>query len=388
MKALFCHDHFYYTDDDLTLSKGQYHHTIWDRYLSHFESITVIGRDGGYVSRNEKNINISSGKNINFQLFNNINSFKGLIFKRYQLRHDIADLVSGHDVIILRGVSELGSLAYSEAKKQNKIIAFECVSCAFDELWFHGSLKAKIYSIFRFFQQKKWAKNSDAVIYVSQNFLQKRYPSNVNIIASASNVEVPKTAFLNINYDYKNNLKIGLIGTLKNKLKGVAIAIEAMQKLKSEGIDNIQLHILGPGDPVPFQKMIDDKLLQSNVFLDGIRTSGPNVWEWLRTCDLYIQPSFQEGVPRAMIEAMAQGLPCIGSDAGGVPELISSDWIFKRGNANMLAKKIKILTSDLSLMATEGQKNFVKAQEFENEKLSKIRFDFWKKVKEKAQSSI
>ena len=82
MKALFCHDHYYYSDGNKILSKGQYANTIWQRYLIHFDSLTVIGRNGGQGNSQEKNINISSAPNVTFQLFKNINSIRGILFSR------------------------------------------------------------------------------------------------------------------------------------------------------------------------------------------------------------------------------------------------------------------------------------------------------------------
>jgi len=308
MKALFCHDHYYYRDGDITLSRGQYDASVWDRYLNHFEDLTVIGRDGGQADRHEKGINQSSRDRVSFKFFPNISSLKNKIFGNKNIQKSIAELVAVHDVIILRGTSELGALAFSEAKRQGKFVAMEVVSCAFDELWFYGSLKAKLYAPYRFFKQRQLVKKSDAVIYVSQDFLQK------------------------------------------------------------------------PGDPEPFQKIIDEKGLSNRVFLDGIRQSGEGVWQWLRDMDLYVQPSFQEGVPRATIEAMAQGLPVIGSNAGGIPELIDDKWIVPRGNANALADKIKLMVSDIETMKSQGTQNFKTAQNYEHEKLSMVRNDFWGSV--------
>ncbi|BAY62771.1 group 1 glycosyl transferase [Calothrix brevissima NIES-22] len=47
------------------------------------------------------------------------------------------------------------------------------------------------------------------------------------------------------------------------------------------------------------------------------------VAEYLRLCDVYLQPSLWEGMPNALLEAMACGCSCIASDAGGIPEVIT-----------------------------------------------------------------
>ena len=387
MKALFVHDHFYYRDGGHVLSHGQYHHSVWHRYLNHFDHVTVIGRDGGTGNMNEKGVNIASCDHISFELFHNTNSIKGLLSGRRDIRERINTLIAAHDVVILRGISELGIMAFHAAKAQDKYVAFEIVSCAFDELWFHGSIKAKIYSLYRFFKQRQMARRASAVIYVSQEFLQRRYPTKAPLIARASNVQIPDTAFVQKTGMPTAPFKIGMIGTLKNRLKGAHTAIEAAEFLKGQGVGGLTIHILGPGDPAPVERMIRDKGLQDSVFLDGIRQSGEDVWQWLRDLDLYIQPSFQEGVPRATIEAMAQGLPVIGSDAGGLPELLDREWIVKRGDAPALAMAIKRMIDNPAMMMEQGKRNFAEAQKYHHEKLSAIRHDFWSTVKQAAQSS-
>ena len=65
------------------------------------------------------------------------------------------------------------------------------------------------------------------------------------------------------------------------------------------------------------------------------------------TLDLYIQPSNTEGLPRALIEAMSRGCPCVGSDAGGIPELLASPCIFKKKNIGDLIKTIQYVIENM-----------------------------------------
>ena len=378
MKALFCHDHYYYHDGSDVRSQGQYHHSVWERYLVHFEDLTVIGRDGGALNDTQGS-NISSRDGVTFELFPNANSLKGILSERKKTRSQVRDLVNTHDVIILRGISELGTLAFFEAKRQGKTVAVEVVADAWDEIWNHGSLKAKLYAPYRYLMARYQIAKADAVIYVSQSALQFSYPSKANVQVAASNVQIEKSAFYKKTDAPSAPFQIGMIGTLKNKLKGVHIAIDACRILKDEGID-FTFHILGPGDPAPYQLMVNEAGLQNHVTFDGIRESGTPVYEWLRDLDLYIQPSLQEGVPRAMIEAMAQSLPCIGTNVGGTSELLNERWIIKPGDAQALASTITTMLADPKMMRDEGLKNHARAMDYEHAKLQKIRNDFWGRV--------
>lgn len=59
------------------------------------------------------------------------------------------------------------------------------------------------------------------------------------------------------------------------------------------------------------------------------------IFEWLDTIDIYIQPSYQEGLCRSVVEAMSRACPVICSDACGERELANEKFIFKRGDASV-----------------------------------------------------
>jgi glycosyltransferase involved in cell wall biosynthesis len=381
MKALFCHDHHYYKQGNVTLSKGQYHNSVWQRYLDHFESLTVVGREGGTFYGDIKALNTASRDNVSFDLMPDTNSLSGIVLKRKKVKESIRLLVADHDIIILRGISEIGSLAYKEAKRQGKFIAMEMVACAWDELWYHGSIKAKLYAPYRFLKGRMMAKNADAIIYVSQKFLQNRYPSNASIQAAASNVQIDANSMENYTNTNNKLFKIGLIGTLKNKLKGVHVVIQAAAILRQRGIKDFAFHILGPGDPnaapCHFAAQAEKSNVSDLIHFDGLRPSGSPVIQWIRQMDLYIQPSFQEGVPRATIESMAQGRPVIGSTAGGIAELLDETCIVPRGNATALADKIEWMMENSDIRSHHSERNFNYAKNFTMDCLVPIRLEFW-----------
>jgi hypothetical protein len=83
-----------------------------------------------------------------------------------------------------------------------------------------------------------------------------------------------------------------------------------------------------------------------------------------------------------MIEAMARGLPCIGSAVGGIPDLLGSEELVPRGDATALARKIKQISMDPERMNRLSGENLAKAREYHDSILSSRRRQFFTHVQE------
>ncbi len=79
----------------------------------------------------------------------------------------------------------------------------------------------------------------------------------------------------------------------------------------------------------------------ARVIVTGHLDSPERVAQHLKLCDVYLQPSLWEGMPNALMEAMACGCGCIGSDAGGIPEVIEhgvTGFVIARSQLHHLGK--------------------------------------------------
>ena len=127
----------------------------------------------------------------------------------------------------------------------------------------------------------------------------------------------------------------------------------------------IEYRVIGVGDKKDIEKCIIDNDVRNSVVIQGT-IPHDKVFSWLDSLDVFIQPSRTEGLPRALIEAMSRGLPCIGSNVGGIPELLDERYIFdvKHNSVKTIANLIK------ELSITENQKiqairNFNRAKDFQ-----------------------
>jgi glycosyltransferase involved in cell wall biosynthesis len=79
------------------------------------------------------------------------------------------------------------------------------------------------------------------------------------------------------------------------------------------------------------------------VIVTGHLPNPETVADHLRLCDVYLQPSLWEGMPNALLEAMACGCCCIASDAGGIPEMIShgeNGFLLSRSHLHKLGEAV------------------------------------------------
>lgn len=115
-----------------------------------------------------------------------------------------------------------------------------------------------------------------------------------------------------------NAVVAGMVAIVREK-KGHEDLIAAVRPMLAERPD---LHVVMAGDGVWFEKIksiVAGLGLSQRIHLLGFRKDVTNV---LRGCDLFVLPTHQEALGQSFIEAMAVGLPVIGTRVDGVPELI------------------------------------------------------------------
>ena len=87
-----------------------------------------------------------------------------------------------------------------------------------------------------------------------------------------------------------------------------------------------------------------------------------------------------EGLPRALIEAMAAGLPCIGTRVGGIPELLDDEALVAPGDAEALAARIRAFLDDAGLFERQAARNLREASIYAAPRLQRLRDGFLQAV--------
>jgi len=298
----------------------------------------------------------------------------------------IKKAVLEHDCLIARLPSSAGYTAVRYAKKYHKSYLIEVVGCTWDALWNH-SYKGKVLALPRYFDMKKSIKDAPYVIYVTNEFLQKRYPTKGKSIG-CSDVVLPNISENVLDtrlekIEQKRDDKPIILGTtaaIDVRYKGQEYVIKAISRLNKEG-HNFEYYLAGGGDDSYLKNLAEKYDIINKVKFLG---SLPHemVFRYLDDIDIYIQPSKQEGLPRALIEAMSRGCPALGSTTGGIPELLNSDFIFHNGSVDEICKLLKMMNRNV--MVKEAIRSFDKAKEYNKDLLNKKRNLFYLSFRESA----
>ena len=100
--------------------------------------------------------------------------------------------------------------------------------------------------------------------------------------------------------------------------------------------------------------------------------------QWLDHIDVYLQPSFKEGLPRALVEAMSRGCPAIGSRCAGIPELLPQDCLIEPGEVGALSGQLLRAANDATWRAAQALRNWTEAKTYSRAVLEAQRSAFWK----------
>lgn len=333
MNVLFCHDGPLSCDESHGYYSIAFHDRLMARYaevLGNISIVTRVDRSGASVYNESNKLTAERYPVIEYP---NYLTLKGIFADKRSSNRQLEEAIKSCDGLIIRLPSFLGSKCVDIARKYQKPYMLELVGCPWDSLWNHG-LSGKLLAPWLYFKTKAQVRRATDVLYVTNEFLQRRYPTQGRQVG-CSDVELQPPAALAQRSIPNEKLRLGTLGVIDLKYKGHATVIEAMGRLRKMGCD-MEYQIVGPGD----RSALERCALEHGV-ADRVVFTGPmdhdQIFSWLDTVDIYIQPSLTEGMPRALIEAMSRGCPCIGSNAGGMPELLEPQYIFPKGNAARLA---------------------------------------------------
>ena len=179
-------------------------------------------------------------------------------------------------------------------------------------------------------------------------------------------------------------IEFALIGRIKPSVKGHYIVVDAVTKLLSKYSN---FHVTFWGNTVSGQEYMIDELtatVRSSGLNDFIafKPFTKNINEIYKHTDVTIVPSVvPDSLPTTAIESIARGIPVIGSDIGGIPEIIGDStegYIFDSGDADALASAMERIICNPSILQTMSENAVKKYKQFFSEE--KFRLNILKEV--------
>jgi glycosyl transferase family 1 len=168
-------------------------------------------------------------------------------------------------------------------------------------------------------------------------------------------------------------LRLLWVGRVEN-VKGLPVLLEAVSRLRSGG-RAVHLELVGGGDPDVMESlraMVSRLSLQGAVELTGPVPHGPELFARYRGSDVFVIPSLSEGMPKVVPEALAHGLPVVGTCVGSLPQLIDEriGMVVAPGDPDALADAILQLFEDPERLAKMSRVARERGADFSADRLS------------------
>lgn len=244
-------------------------------------------------------------------------------------------------------------------------------------------IMAKFFTTHLFVQSKE-----DTDLAIQKKFLPEQkidYIGNgIDVIDKFNNKNYSLQKIKQIKSQFQisdGEIVISFIGRLVEE-KGIIDLLEAF-----EIVDNIKMKLLIIGDLAPGErdietiKKIEKYKKNSNIIFTGRRE---DINDLLIISDIYCLPSYREGMPRSIIEAMAMGNAIVATDIRGCREQVvhnSNGYIVPLRSPVIIAEKINFLAENPEILRSFQRKSIsIAAKKYNEDKIVKFQISKFKKI--------
>ncbi|MEZ4869481.1 MAG: glycosyltransferase [Caldilineaceae bacterium] len=346
------------TPDGAVWSTAQCAYDFWARYLQVFDGVDVVARVKDVGSVPERWVRVD-GDGVRVTPIPTYIGPRQYVLQSVAIRKALSTSINPASALILRLPSMVASSIPAHIFKNGRPYGVEVVANPTD-VFASGASRHPLRAFFRWYFARELARfcaNAVAVTYVSSRVLPVQYPANGNGLSCVlTDAELGNEAFVSEARTFgalPKPLRLVTVGSLQQPYKGVDLLIQAAHQLTQAGVD-VHVTVVGEGQ---YRSALEQQAralgLGECICFTGQLPSGQAVRNELDKADLFVLASRAEALGRALLEAMARGLPCIGSDVGGIPELLSTDNLVPPGSSTALANKIfEYATSPAKLNAS------------------------------------
>ena len=368
---------------------------FWTRYLDEFNQVSIVAREER-LDAPRAGMQQVDGPGVQLRGVPHYLGSRDFILRWRGVRSAVRPLVDEPDALILRLGSLLALGVQRALLKSGRPYGVEVVGDPWDT-FAPGVIDTPLRSLVRRIltrSQQRLCASAAGAAYVTEKSLQQRYPCSRDEWA-VSDVELEErssftTHYSSIELSYPDfaahprvlpaagPLKVVTVGSLAQRYKGVDVLIRAVGALNALGRP-CDLTVIGDGRYRAELEALAGSLDLPVRFTSQLKR--PQVMAELDSSNLFVLASRTEGLPRAVIEAMARGLPCVGTHVGGIPELLDRRALCEPGSVESLVDcMLAIMTGRVDGNALAAQ-NLKKAHEFRADVLRARRREFYRRVR-------
>jgi glycosyltransferase involved in cell wall biosynthesis len=401
MKVLIATECRYFREaDGVFYAQGAVNHRFLKRYSEVFEEVVLVARFSNNSSKFDARERVyADGDKISLVPLPDYSGLWEYLRESFKVRARIRDAVRSADAAILRVPGQIGTLAWKELRKESRPFCLEVVGDPWD-VFSPASFRSFARPLMRrisVYNLRAQCKEALGVAYVTKSALQLHYPAG-GWTTHYSSVYLPSEAFITaqqlrermvrVENFTKNRFRpwrLVFVGGMNQLYKAPHVILKAAAISIKKGMD-LEVIMIGDGRyRSQLEKQAHQLGVAESVHFLGRLPAGAPVREQLDNAELFVLPSRTEGLPRAMIEAMARGLPCIGSAVGGIPELLEKNDMVPPGDITALADKICEILVDTKRMIRMSAQNQVKAKEYCEGVLRGRRIAFYEHLKKETE---
>jgi phosphatidylinositol alpha-1,6-mannosyltransferase len=389
MRLLIATDHAFFRYQEAVFDTYCFDEAFFADYCRVFEEVIVISRMS-HVEQLPKGAFHSDGSGVDFIDVPNVRRLKWFLAAGVISRPMIGSAIEHCDALIARVPSELGWISCNLAGARGKPFMVEVIGDP-KETWLSSGrgLPYRFIAWIESLRLKKICRMAGVASYVNRSYLPREYPvSDKATFDCISSIRLSDESLLSPRmYQPRSGpLELLQVGRLEPR-KRCADSIKACSIAIGRGVP-VRLHFAGEGpDLGMLEGLVSDLKLQSDIIFHGHISARGELNRLIDSCDVFIMPTASEGLPRSMLEAMARGLPAIGSLTPGVDELLRKSDSFEVGDVQAIASLIEALARAPERLSEMSAYSISVASNYLNSALSPKRRFLYTLLREQAKKN-
>ena len=362
-------------------------YALWARYLAAFDEVRVVARarDVPEIPPNAVRVD---GDGVTVAPLPHYLGPQEYLRRLPRIDRAVRRIAADAEAVLLRAPSSIATLMHRHITRRGLAYAMEVIGDPY-AVFAPGVIEHPLRPFLRVWSTRnlrRQCRAAVAVSYETNRSLQERYPTRPGALSiGLSSVNLPPAAFVREPRPARlpaGPVTLVSVGSLEQLYKGIDTLIEAISLLRSSAPPVRHVHI-GPGRCQPVLEDLATRLgVRDRITFAGLITDVEALRRHLDAADLFVMPSRTEGLPRALIEAMARGLPAIGSRVGGIPELLPPEMLVAPDDPDGLANAIRRALADPDAMAAASRRNLAVAREFAADRLTPRRSEFYRAARD------